>query len=247
MTLGTRLTILDYLDAEKSTDVWEHRQRQMKRIRLPYEKKFAGALSACLTERKTSGLNAADYLSMPVRIKYNTEFHFSKPRQEGKNVEIKAASDQVPSKTTTGNTGEQGDVETESSKRVSVRGAIEHSINRASRKYDLPSKLIRGVIKAESDFQVRAESSAGALGLMQLMPSTAEELGVKDPFDIDQNIDGGARYLKRMLDRFGNDTRKALSAYNAGPGTVERYDGDVPYKETRQYVEKVLEFAGITA
>jgi membrane-bound lytic murein transglycosylase B len=247
MTLGTRLTILDYLGAEKSTDVWEHRQRQMKRISLPYEKKFAGALSACLTERKTSGLNAADYLSMPVRMKYDRDVHFLTPRQEGKKVEIKTTSDREPSKTTSGNTGEQGDVGTESSKRVSVRGAIEHSINRASRKYDLPSKLIRGVIKAESDFQVRAESSAGALGLMQLMPATAEELGVKDPFDIDQNIDAGARYLKNMLERFGNDTRKALAAYNAGPGTVERYDGNVPYKETRQYVDKVLKFSGITA
>jgi hypothetical protein len=219
----------------------------LKHLSLPYEKKFAGALSACLTERKTSGLNAADYLSMPVRIKYHTEVHFIMPRQEGINVEIKAASDQVPSKTITGNAGEQGDVETENSKRISIQDAIERSINRASRKYDLPSKLIRGVIKAESNFQVRAESSAGALGLMQLMPLTAEELGVTDPFDIDQNIDGGSRYLKNMLERFGNDTRKALAAYNAGPGTVERYDGDVPYKETRQYVEKVLEFSGITA
>ena len=91
MTLGTRLTILDYLGAEKSTDVWEHRQRQMKRLSLPYEKKFAGALSACLTERKTSGLNAADYLSMPVRVRYDTDVHVLKPRQEGKNVEIKEA------------------------------------------------------------------------------------------------------------------------------------------------------------
>ncbi|MBW1828285.1 MAG: lytic transglycosylase domain-containing protein [Deltaproteobacteria bacterium] len=247
MALGTRLTVLDYLGTQKSADVWEHKQRLLKQLSLPYEKKFAGALSACLTEKKTSGLNAADYLSTPVRIKHDIDAHFLKPRQEGKNVQIKAASDRVPSKTITGNTGEQGDVESESSKQVSVRGAIEHSINRASRKYDLPSKLIRGVIKAESDFQVRAESSAGALGLMQLMPLTAQELGVKDPFDIDQNIDAGARYLKNMLERFGNDTRKALAAYNAGPGTVERYDGDVPYKETRRYVEKVLEFSGITA
>ncbi len=138
-------------------------------------------------------------------------------------------------------------MKTENSKQVSIQGTIERSIGRASRKYDLPSELIRGVIKAESDFQIRAESSAGALGLMQLMPLTAQELGVKDPFDIDQNIDGGSRYLKNMLERFGNDTRKALAAYNAGPGTVERYDGNVPYKETRQYVEKVLEFSGITA
>jgi len=246
MALGTRLTLLDYQGSQKSADVWKHRQQLLKRLSSPYEKKFADALSACGTERKTSGLNAVDYLSMPVGVKYDTEIHFSNPQQECKNVEMKATPGRVDSKTATGNAWEKGDVETENSKQVSIQGTIEYSISRASRKYDLPSELIRGVIKAESDFQVRAESSAGALGLMQLMPSTAEELGVKDAFDIDQNIDAGSRYLKSMLKRFGNDTRKALAAYNAGPGTVERYDGNVPYKETRRYVEKVLEFAGIT-
>ena len=246
MTLGTRLTILDYLGTQKGADIWKHRQDLFKRLSLPYEKQFASALSFCLTEKKTTGLNAVDYLSMPVRMKYDTEVHFLNPQQECKNLEIKEAPDRVRSKTATGNAWEQDDVKSKNSKRVSVQGAIERSINRASRKYDLPSELIRGVIKAESDFQVKAESSVGALGLMQLMPSTAAELGVEDPFDIDQNIDAGTRYLKSMLKRFGNDTRKALAAYNAGPGTVERYDGNVPYKETRRYVERVLKFSGIT-
>jgi soluble lytic murein transglycosylase-like protein len=124
---------------------------------------------------------------------------------------------------------------------------IERSINKAAQAYDLPPDLIRGVIKAESDFQVDAESKAGAKGLMQLMPATARELGVKDLYDIDRNIDGGARYLKRLMDRFGGDLRKALAAYNAGPGTVERYRGSVPYEETRRYVKKVLEFSGLEA
>ncbi len=78
------------------------------------------------------------------------------------------------------------------------------------------------------------------------MPATAEELGVTDSFDINQNIDGGAKYLRQMLDRFGGNVRKALAAYNAGPGTVIKYNGRVPYPETRQYVNRVLRFSGQT-
>jgi soluble lytic murein transglycosylase-like protein len=125
----------------------------------------------------------------------------------------------------------------------SVTQRIDASIEKAASDYDLPVELIRGVIQAESNFQVRAVSPAGAHGLMQLMPGTARELGVDDPFDIQQNIDGGARYLRRMLDMFGGDVKQALSAYNAGPGTVMKYDGQVPYPETRHYVRKVMLYA----
>ncbi len=120
---------------------------------------------------------------------------------------------------------------------------IDASIERAANRYSLPSALVRAVIKAESGFQVRAVSPAGAQGLMQLMPATAREMGVTDPFDIDQNIDGGSKYLRAMLDRFDGDVRLALSAYNAGPGAVARYNGKVPYAETRNYVTRVLRFA----
>ena len=122
------------------------------------------------------------------------------------------------------------------------KSEISASIRKAARRYDLPTSLIRAVVQAESSYQVQAVSPAGAQGLMQLMPATAKELGVKDPFDIDQNIDGGARYLRNMLDRFDGDIRLALSAYNAGPGTVAKYNGNVPYPETRQYVERVLRY-----
>jgi soluble lytic murein transglycosylase-like protein len=78
---------------------------------------------------------------------------------------------------------------------------------------------------------------------MQLMPATAEELGVQNSFDIDQNVDGGSRYLREMLDRFNGDVKLALAAYNAGPGTVEKYDGNVPYRETQNYVKRVIRFS----
>jgi hypothetical protein len=121
---------------------------------------------------------------------------------------------------------------------------IEKGIHKAARRYNLPAALIKGVIRAESNFEVQAVSRAGAQGLMQLMPGTAKELGVADPFDIEQNIDGGARYLRKMLDSFGGDIKVALAAYNAGPGAVAKYGGKVPpYQETEQYINRVLKFS----
>ena len=130
---------------------------------------------------------------------------------------------------------------------LTERQMIEESVQKAAAKYSLTPGLIRAVIRAESNFQVDAVSRAGAKGLMQLMPATAKELGVTDVFDIKQNIDGGAKYLRRMLDRFDGNIRKALAAYNAGPGTVIKYNGRVPYPETRQYVKRVLRFSRQTA
>lgn len=127
-------------------------------------------------------------------------------------------------------------------KRKEEQKLINDSISKAAAKYNLPTDLIESVIRAESDFQVRAVSEAGARGLMQLMPETAKELGVSNPFDIEENIDGGARYLKKMLDTFEGDLTKALAAYNAGPGTVKRFRGRVPFQETRMYVQKILSF-----
>ena len=117
---------------------------------------------------------------------------------------------------------------------------IADSIKQAAKQYKLPEKLIQNVIRAESNFRADAVSPAGAQGLMQLMPATAKELGVEDPFDVRQNIDGGARYLRQMLNRFGGDIRLALAAYNAGPGTVIKYNGNVPYRETQTYIKKIL-------
>lgn len=117
----------------------------------------------------------------------------------------------------------------------------------AGEKWGLPPALLKAVALVESNLNPRAVSRAGAQGLMQLMPSTALSLGVKNPFDPRENIFGGARYLRSLLDRFGGDVRLALAAYNAGPGTVEKYNGVPPFPETQKYLQRVLETARNTA
>jgi soluble lytic murein transglycosylase-like protein len=115
-------------------------------------------------------------------------------------------------------------------------------ITAAATKYGLDPALLKGLIRQESNFNASAQSPAGAQGLTQLMPATAASLGV-DASDPAQAIDGGARYLKAQLDRFGGDPSKALAAYNAGPGAVARFGGIPPYAETQNYVQKVLAYS----
>ena len=113
-------------------------------------------------------------------------------------------------------------------------------ILRASREYRMSPGLVKAVIHVESKFDPRAISRRGARGLMQLMPATAGELGVHDPFNPWQNIDGGTRYLQQMVERFDGDLRLGLAAYHAGPSRVVQYGGIPPYRTTRQYVDRVL-------
>lgn len=119
---------------------------------------------------------------------------------------------------------------------------LEQAIVRHARRHNLDPALLRAVIKAESDFDPGAVSRAGAVGLMQLMPHTAMRLAVRDSYDPEENIGGGARYLRDLLDRFQGNLRLALAAYNAGEHVVERYQAVPPFDETRVYVAKVLRF-----
>ncbi|MDR3348040.1 MAG: lytic transglycosylase domain-containing protein [Acidaminococcales bacterium] len=121
------------------------------------------------------------------------------------------------------------------------KNGIKRMLVETAQKYGVDSELVLAVANAESGYRHDAVSSAGAVGVMQLMPGTARSLGVADSFDPKENIDGGVRYLKQMLAMFGGDTAKALAAYNAGPEAVRNYGGIPPYQETQAYVRNILD------
>ncbi|MGB9637879.1 MAG: lytic transglycosylase domain-containing protein [bacterium] len=120
-----------------------------------------------------------------------------------------------------------------------INKEIMDAVEEASRKYGVDKELILAIIKQESNFDPKAVSYVGACGLMQLMPETAKELGVTDPFDIKQNIMGGTKYIRQLLDQF-KDIKLAIAAYNAGPGNVMKYNSIPPFSETQNYIAKVL-------
>lgn len=142
--------------------------------------------------------------------------------------------------------GQTSKAETESSKPRAVRSEAGYTniINTTSKKYSVDPSLVKAVIKTESGYNPSAISRKGAMGLMQLMPSTAREMGVYNAFNPEENIEGGTRYLRYLIDRFGGNLTLALAAYNSGPSRVERTGNVPPITETREYVKKVLSLYG---
>ncbi len=128
-----------------------------------------------------------------------------------------------------------------------VDGQFSDMINAAAQKYGLDPALLKALIRQESNFDPNAQSPAGAQGLTQLMPGTAAALGVTNPLDPAQAIDGGAKYLSQQLKAFDGDVRKALAAYNAGPGNVQKYGGIPPFSETQTYVKNIMASMGESA
>ena len=131
-------------------------------------------------------------------------------------------------------------IEKADDKKLGSKENIEELILKYANENNLDADFVKAVVKQESGFNPNATSKCGAMGLMQLMPQTARALGVVDAYNPEQNIQGGVKYLKSMMTRFGNDPKLALAAYNAGPGAVQKYGDVPPYRETQNYVKNIM-------
>lgn len=125
--------------------------------------------------------------------------------------------------------------------KLKVKQELQFAIHQAASEHNIDPKLINAVIEQESNFNPTAVSESGALGLMQIMPGTAQELGIKDPLNPQENIRGGTKYLSSLLNRYQGNVILALSAYNAGPRNVDKYKGVPPFSETKNYIKGVID------
>ena len=266
MSSENHLTVRDYFDRVMGGGPRNKKGLSSDRTKSPGARGFHQILTSRQMQRstkpqaKSGGLKITDYLAKPVRTKHKFKLKAATPSPQNNLVNTGRLSG-PPSLPKAGEsakiTASPSPAKIKDIPRLHnfiarltpeqidtpERNKIEKSIYKAALNYNLPVNLIKSVIRAESNFQVNAVSRAGAQGLMQLMPVTARELGVKNPFDIEENIDGGSRYLRKMLDSFGGDLKLALAAYNAGPEAVIKYGGKIPpYRETQQYVKRVLRF-----
>jgi soluble lytic murein transglycosylase-like protein len=266
MSSENHLTIRDYFDRVMGGKPRNKKGLSSGRTKSSAARGFHQILTSRQMQRstkpqaKSGGMKITDYLAKPVRTKHKFKLKAATPSPQNNlvNTGMLSGPPSLPKAresakiTASPSPAKIKDIPklhnfiarlTHEQIGTPERNKIEKSIYKAAQNYNLPVNLIKSVIRAESNFQVNAVSRAGAQGLMQLMPATARELGVKNPFNIEQNIDGGSRYLRKMLDSFGGNLKLALAAYNAGPEAVIKYGGKVPpYRETQQYVKRVLRF-----
>ena len=176
---------------------------------------------------------------LPAITVHSSEINYQNPINEFFNSKQLLNQDSKPKDLQSINLPKTGNFLDRVQSRISDYGDF---ISQASSKFNVPESLIKAVISTESAGKSDAKSKAGAKGLMQLMDSTAQDLGVTNSFNPSQNIMGGAQYLRQMLDKYDGDIDKALAAYNAGPGNVDKFGGIPPFKETQSYVQRVKQF-----
>ena len=203
----------------------------------------SGEAAAMTRARQLDNYIASLYEQNKEASEAKTEEFGSKPFNEVLKTSIDETKDykgvfklDAPPKIPFGTLSVGAKIKTESDSKSEIMSMID----KACDKYDVDPKLVKALVQQESGFNPSAKSKVGALGLMQLMPKTAEGLGVKDPMNPEDNIDGGVRYLKQMLNKFHGNKILALAAYNAGPNAVSKYNGVPPYKETQNYVNSIL-------